>query len=134
MILYLPGSSVDNLGHADLGLGAAEQQARVLAGAGDLADAELAVALVFPTAPLGEDQAELVLLLGDLEGRIGQQIFFLTEAGGSIDECKSRPTEGKAFHDFRLCIAGKERLTAGVLILSRMPERCQPLAWLIVGW
>ena len=57
-----------------MGADAAEQQARVLPGVGDLADPELAVALVFPSAPLGEDQAELVLVLGDLEGWVFEEI------------------------------------------------------------
>ena len=64
---YRPGLELDVLGHADLGPDPAVEQARVLAGVGDLADPEIAVALVLPAAPLGEDQAELVLALGDLE-------------------------------------------------------------------
>ena len=74
MTRYRPGSSADVLGDPDLGRGPAEQQARVLARCGDLADPELAVALVLPAAPLGEDQSELVLVLGDLEGGVFEEI------------------------------------------------------------
>ena len=71
---YRPGLEIDVLADPDLGRGAAEQQARVLARAGHLADPELAVALVDPAAPPGEDQAEPVLVLGDLEGWVLQQV------------------------------------------------------------
>ena len=64
---YRPGLRLDVLGHPDLGRGAAEEQARVLAGVSHLADSELAVALVLPASPLGEDQSELILALADLE-------------------------------------------------------------------
>ena len=47
----------------------------MLARVGDLADAELAIALVLPTSPLGKDQPELVPFLGDLEGGIVEEVL-----------------------------------------------------------
>ena len=48
---------------------------------GDLADAEVAIAFVFPSAPVGENVAELVFVHGDLEGRIRQEVARLIGPG-----------------------------------------------------
>ena len=81
---------VERLADADLGPGAAEEQAGVLARMGDLADAELAIALVLPAAPLGEDQPELVPLLGDFEGGIFEQVLCPARAGKTA--CQQGPS------------------------------------------
>jgi len=65
---------IPQLDRADLGSGPADQQARMLARACHPADGETAIALVFPAAPLGEHQPELVPLLGHLERRIFDQV------------------------------------------------------------
>ena len=64
----------DILDDPNLGSGTAKQEARVLPRAGHLPDPGRAVALVVPSAPLREDQSELVFLLGDLEGRVFEEI------------------------------------------------------------
>ena len=68
--LVAAGFQFPQLGRANLGSGAADQQARMLARAGHLADGKAAVAFVLPAAPFGEHQSELVPLLRNLERRI----------------------------------------------------------------
>ena len=60
---------------ADLRVGPADDQQRVLAGPGQVGDAELALALVLPAAPAAEDVPEPVLRLRLFEGRVGDQVF-----------------------------------------------------------
>jgi hypothetical protein len=70
-----------SLAHPNLGSGAADQQTRMLARAGDLTDSELAISFVFPTSPPGEDQSELVLLLRNFKRRVCQQVPQLISSG-----------------------------------------------------
>ena len=51
--------------------------------------AKLAVALVLPAAPLGEDQSELVPLLGNLERRIFDQVRALLPGAGADRQTKT---------------------------------------------
>ena len=71
---------------ADLRPVAADHQQGVLAGVGQVGDAELAVALVDPAGPFGEDVAEAVLRLRFFEGRVGDEVF--AAAGGGRDQKK----------------------------------------------
>ena len=71
------------LNDPDLGRGPAEQQARVLSRVSHSPDPELAVAFVDPAAPLGEDQAETVLVFGDFEGGVFKEVAgFATDGEG----------------------------------------------------
>jgi hypothetical protein len=48
---------------------------------GDLTDSEVAISLVLPSAPLGENDSELVPFLGDFKGWVFQQISLHAPAG-----------------------------------------------------
>ena len=62
---------------------------------GDPADAELAVALVLPAAPLGEDQPKLVSLLGDFKGGVCEEVLRLRGDGkGGGEQEDHRRKEG----------------------------------------
>src|SRR5262249_34952703 len=58
----------------DLGAGTADHEQGVLAGAGQVGDAELAAAVPDPAGPAGKDVAPAVLRHRLLEGRVGDQV------------------------------------------------------------
>jgi hypothetical protein len=94
---------IHQLGHADLRSRAAGEEAGVLPRAGHPADAKVAIALVLPAAPPGEDQAEAVLVLGDLEGGVLDQVLAARRGLEWKDgEKRGKQRPGRCMHGFLL--------------------------------